>query len=131
MNEEAVLHLRECSCYLWEMKAQSPAGGRDLFMQSAWEANAARAAAIWKAIMYQGCSLGEFMNDTLRITELLFKGRLCLQILCPLSSHGSRVFNPIVLPGIIPWIVGHSVSGTFALQVRKMHGCWFSAAGRI
>lgn len=80
--------------------------------------------------MYRGCSFGEFMNDTLRITELLFKGRLCLQIPCPLSSHGSCVFNLIVLLRIIPWIIGHSVAGMFALQVRKMmHGCWILPLG--
>lgn len=44
-------------------------------MHSAREANTARAAAIWKTIMSQGCSFGESMNDTLRITGLLFKGK--------------------------------------------------------
>lgn len=54
-------------------------------MRSAWEANAGKADAIWKAIMYQSSCFGDFMNDTLRITELLFKDRLCshcLQIVC-------------------------------------------------
>lgn len=99
-------------------------------MHSAWEANAARAAAIRKTIVQQGCSSAEFMNDTLRITELLFKGRLCLQILCPVSWHGGLLFNLIVLPGIIPWITGHSVSGMFALQVRTvMCASWFVLLG--
>lgn len=78
-------------------------------------------AATRRAVLQQGCSFGESLSGTLRITELLFKGSPCLQIPCPLS----RVFNLIVLLGIIPWITGHTVAGMFALQVRKMmRGCW-------
>lgn len=41
------------------------------------------------------------------------------------------MFNLIVLLGIIPWIIGHSVSGMFALQVRKIDVWPLVAAERI
>lgn len=49
---------------------QSPAERKDLFVHSASEANTGRAAAIWKAIMYQSSCFGDFMSDTLKITEI-------------------------------------------------------------
>lgn len=103
-----------CSCSLQDIRAQSPAERKDLFVHGALEGNAGRAAAIWKVIMYQSSCFGGFIATHLRSQRSLWRRTVQPLFVNTLSSFVSFFSSWIHVPDltvvlwIIPWIVGHT-----------------------